>query len=78
MGWKPLTGSCPLDNNQRVVKMPKFNITIEQIRKEIHQMELEAESPMDALDQARSMVATRNTHVPPNTRYHVAKVEEVK
>lgn len=57
----------------------KFKITIEQIKKDIHSMELDDESAMGALDQAREMVKLRNERSKASGNvFSVKKVEEIK
>lgn len=60
-------------------EVKKFRITIKQVKIDYHEMTLENDNLMAALDQARERVAKRNEqakaigHV-----YSVAKIEEVK
>jgi hypothetical protein len=56
----------------------KYNIVIEQVRKEIHEFSLEEASVMEALDKARHLVTVRNTRCPIGTYYSVKKIEEIK
>jgi hypothetical protein len=57
----------------------KYRITIEQIKRENHEVVLEGESAMSALDQGREMVKVRNQRnkIEGNI-FSVTKVEEVK
>jgi hypothetical protein len=57
--------------------MKKFKIVIEQIAREEHEMFLEGASSIEALDQARALVVSRNKTCPKGTIYSVKKVEEV-
>ena len=57
--------------------MKKFKITIEQIAKEDHEMFLDGANSMEALDQARVLVVSRNKTCPTGTVYSIKKVEEV-
>ena len=57
----------------------KFKVTIEQIKKDIHEVVLEGNSSMSVLDQARAMVKVRNERNKiPGNNFSVSKVEEVK
>ena len=57
----------------------KYKITIEQVKKDIHSMELEATTSMEALDAARDMVKNRNQKdTLTGNVYSVKKVEEIK
>lgn len=55
----------------------KYRITIEQVVKEEHEMQLEGVSAMEALDHARAQVAARNKKCPVGTVFSVKKVEEI-
>jgi len=52
----------------------KFTITIEQIQKDYHEIELEGESIMEAFDQAREMVEKRNKSN--KCKYFVTKIKD--
>ena len=59
--------------------MSKYKITIEQVKKEIHIMELEGDNVIHALDQAREMVKIRNDrNKETGNIFSVKKVEEIK
>jgi len=57
----------------------EYKVTIQQIKKDIHEVVLEGDSAMSVLDQAREMVKNRNSKnkIPGNT-FSVTKVEEIK
>lgn len=58
--------------------MPKkYRITIQRVLKEEYEMELEAEGLMPALDQARSIVSTRNEQLT-SGKYSVIRITEAK
>jgi hypothetical protein len=57
----------------------QYKITIEQIIKENHEVVLDADNVMSALDQAREMVKVRNQkNKTPGNIFSVSKVEELK
>jgi hypothetical protein len=55
----------------------KYLIVIEQVTKQEHQVEWEANTIIEALDQARALVKARNKTAPSATIFSVQKVEEV-
>lgn len=57
----------------------KFKITIKQVKIDYHEMTLECDDLMVALDQARERVAKRNEQSKDTGNvYSVTKIEEVK
>ena len=57
----------------------KFRIVIEQVKRDYHEMILEGESIMIALDQAREMAAKRNEQTKATGNvYSVLEIEEFK
>lgn len=57
----------------------KFRIVVEQVKRDNHEMILEDDNLMSALDRARDMVSKRNEHSKSTGNfYSVKKIEEMK
>jgi hypothetical protein len=52
-----------------------YKITIEEVRTETHEVNLDGASAMEVLDEARKLVNARNKKAPIGTIYSVKKVE---